>query len=705
MSDKNQRKRKLELLAPAKNLECGMAAIDHGADAVYIGAPKFGARAAAGNSLDDIRELCEYAHQFGAKVHVTVNTIIYDEELQDTLQMIAELDQIGVDALLLQDMGVLWEVRAQKLWHRELHSSTQCDCRSAEKAWWLSTVGFDRIVLARELSLDEIRHIHEQVKDRTLEVFVHGALCVSYSGVCYASQHCFGRSANRGECAQFCRMKFDLLDANGKEWEHQRHLLSLKDLCQINHLEELAEAGASSFKIEGRLKDVNYVKNVVAAYNKALDEVVHRHPDKYIRASMGKAVYNFEPNLRKTFNRGFTTYFLNGRQPDIASFDTPKAMGEYVGKVKEIRGNISFNVATVANFANGDGLCFINDERELEGFRVNRVEGNRLFPHHMPDNLRPGMALYRNNDRAFEDILSRKTAERRIPIFLQMDAIRAGMGYPYMPDQKEDIPVYDDNGVRVVAWQLVDNRLGRIVKLAEIFVPMELSLAKRPQAENIKMQMSKLGDTIYECADVVLQNGLEVCFVPNSKLSEMRRKLVRAINKEIEKKVDESLYRGWDKEMFGGGYRFTEPAEHQLKPEEFVWQPAYAKWSYLYNIANFSAKDFYDVHGLKPIKPAFELGKDEPLAWSAKTEEEYVNKMAIDVKSRGKHPFYTNAQGESLVMQCRHCIRYSLGYCVKRGGEKPQWKEPLYLRLGDGRRFRLEFACQECQMNVYSEKD
>lgn len=704
MSDKKERIRKLELLAPAKNLECGIAAIDHGADAVYIGAPRFGARAAAGNSLNDIRLLCEYAHQFGAKVHVTVNTIIYDEEMEDTLKMIVELDKIGVDALLLQDMGVLWEVRAQKLWHRELHSSTQCDCRTADKAWWLSTVGFDRIVLARELSLDEIRHIHESLKDRTLEVFVHGALCVSYSGVCYASQYCFGRSANRGECAQFCRMKFDLLDADGKEWEHQRHLLSLKDLCQINHLEELADAGAGSFKIEGRLKDINYVKNVVAAYSKALDEVVRRNPGKYIRASHGKVEYNFEPNLKKTFNRGFTTYFLNGRQPDIASFDTPKAMGEYVGKVKEIRGNISFNVATVANFANGDGLCFINEDRELEGFRVNRVEGNRLYPHHMPENLQPGMALYRNNDRAFENQLARKTAERRIPLFIVLDAIEAGKEYPFTPDQTDDIPVYDQDGVRAVAWQMVDKSQGRIVKLADYFEPMELSLAKRPQADNIKMQMSKLGDTLYDCVDVVLQNGLDQCFIPNSKLSHLRRELMMAVDQRIANQVDQSLNRGWDKEIFGGGYRFSEPGEHRLEKQEFIWQPEYGKWGYLYNIANYAANDFYQMHGLEPIKPAFELGKDEPKAWTATSEVDYLDKLEQDYKMRGKKPLATNAKGESLVMQCRHCIRYSLGYCVKRGGEKPQWREPLYLRLGDGRRFRLEFACQECQMNVYSEK-
>ena len=622
----------LELLAPAKNLECGIAAIDHGADAVYIGAPRFGARAAAANSLEDIKKLCDYAHQFRAKVHVTVNTIIYENEMEDTLKMIAELDRIGVDALLLQDMGVLWDVRANQLWHRELHSSTQCDARSADKVAWLSTLGFDRVVLARELSLDEIREIHRKNPSTQLEVFVHGALCVSYSGVCYASEKCFGRSANRGECAQFCRMKFNLIDSNENEIEHERHLLSLKDLCQIDHLQELADAGATSFKIEGRLKDVNYVKNVVAAYSRKLDEIVAANPDKYCRASFGRAVHSFQPNLKKTFNRGFTNYFLNGRQPDIASFDTPKAMGEYVGKVKEIRGNVSFNVATVASFANGDGLCFINDEKELEGFRVNRVEGNRLYPLRMPEHLRPGMALYRNNDQALVNVpqLDSMTTEGFLEkhLFYKIDE------YSY-----------------------------------DFEAPLEL--ARRPQGDNIRQQLSKMGNTIFECDEVVLAGDLENYFIPNSVLSEIRRDLIETATEGIQNIVDRSLVKGVVEEIFSAPYQLNQAGEHELNPEEFVWQPAYGKWPYLYNIANRSAEHFYKAHGMKHIESAFEV--EQP-------------------------------KGKSLIMQCRHCIRYSLGYCVKRGGKKPQWKEPLFLELGDGRRFRLEFNCAECQMNVYSTK-
>ena len=353
-------KQTIELLAPAKNLQCGIAAIDHGADAVYIGASRFGARVAAGNSVADIAELCRYAHPFGAKVYVTVNTIIYDDELDDTRQLLEELEKAGADAILVQDSS-LFTLHSSLT----LHASTQTDNRTPEKVAWLRSLGFRRVVLARELSVDEIREIHRQVPDVELEVFVHGALCVSYSGQCYASQYCFGRSANRGACAQFCRLPFDLVDSNGQVIEQGRHLLSLKDLCLIDHLEELMEAGAVSFKIEGRLKDADYVKNVTAAYSQRLNQIIARHPERWQRASRGRCSYTFEPNLKKTFNRGFTTYFLHGRQPDIFSPDTPKALGEYVGKVKEIRRD-SFNVAGTASFANGDGLCFFVEERGNE---------------------------------------------------------------------------------------------------------------------------------------------------------------------------------------------------------------------------------------------------------------------------------------------------------------------------------------------------
>lgn len=652
-----RRMRTLELLAPAKNLECGIAAIDHGADAVYIGAPKFGARAAAGNSIEDIRRLCDYAHQYHAKVHVTVNTIIYDSEIKDTLLMIRQLQSAGVDALLLQDMGVLFALQGEGplatdfKWSEFLHSSTQCDTRTADKVKWLQSLGFHRAVLARELSVTEIEAIHAAVPDMELEVFVHGALCVCYSGVCYASEYCFDRSANRGECAQFCRMKFDLLDADGQEIEHQRHLLSLKDMCQIDHLEALADAGACSFKIEGRLKDVDYVKNVVAAYSQRLDEICRKRPGEYERPSLGRPRYAFEPNLKKTFNRGFTNYFLRGRQIDITSFDTPKAIGEYVGKVKELRGN-SFNVASVSSFANGDGLCFINDERELEGFRVNRAEGNRLFPLEMPRHLRPGVALYRNNDVAFGKLLAGKTAERKIPVKIVFDLYdEAGTsGFSakayYCKEQGKTSFVSGDT-----------EESASLQYMATEVVAFEHSIAKKPQRDNIIKQLSKLGGTIYECLEVEIRNDADQYFIPSSVLTDLRRSLVSS-----------SLRTGIAQESSYAEAPCDTPSSVK------AWQPEYAQYSYLYNIANQSARTFYQAHGMAKADYAFELRNE------------------------------AERQDDVLLMQCRHCLRYSLGYCVKRGGRKPTWKEPLFLRLGDGRKFRLQFACNECQMNVYSER-
>ena len=587
----------LELLAPAKNLACGIAAIDHGADAVYIGAPKFGARAAVGNSIDDIRQLCEYAHQFDAKIYVTLNTIVYDDELEQVRSLIDELAAIGVDAVLVQDMGLLQFMDGKPF---EIHASTQTDNRTVEKVRWLKQLGFSRAVLARELSAEEIAEIHRQEPDIELEVFVHGALCVSYSGICYASQHCFQRSANRGECAQFCRMRFSLVDAEGTEVEHERYLLSLKDMNQSDNLEKLIEAGAVSFKIEGRLKDVAYVKNVTAAYSERLNAFIRKHPDEYCRASKGRCEYTFTPNLNRTFNRGYTTYFVNGRQPDIASFDTPKAVGEFVGRVKEIR-NDSFNVAGTASFANGDGLCFLNSDRQFEGFRANRVAGNRIFPFKMPAGLRPGMALYRNNDQEFERILSKPSATRKIAISIALRAVDDGFEL-----SANDVTVHFD---------------------------AEHQLAQKSPCENIVRQLSKLGDTIYECAEVDVPEDFNF-FIPNSQLSDMRRQLVEALsNNSISNKSARVGKNTGVKEL-----------------------------SYQNNISNHQSAAFYGTNELS----AYEL--------------------------KG---------GDGPIMQCRHCLRYSLGYCVKRGGKRPTWREPLSLVLGDGRRFRLEFDCQHCQMNVF----
>ena len=595
----------LELLAPAKNLACGMAAIDHGADAVYIGAPKYGARAAVGNSIGDIRKLCEYAHPYGVKIYVTLNTIVYDSELEEIHRLIDQLAEIGVDAILVQDMGLLQFLQDKPF---EIHASTQTDNRTAEKVRWLQQVGFTRAVLARELSAEEIAGIHRQVPDMELEVFVHGALCVSYSGICYASQHCFQRSANRGECAQFCRMRFSLVDADGVEVERERYLLSLKDMNQSDNLEKLISAGAVSFKIEGRLKDVAYVKNVTAAYSERLNAFIRKHPENYCRASKGHCEYTFSPNLNRTFNRGYTTYFLNGRKPDIASFDTPKAVGAFVGKVKEIRGN-SFNVAGVTSFANGDGLCFLNEERKFEGLRANRVEGNRIYPFKMPHNLRPGMALYRNNDQEFERLLEKPSATRKIPVSIALRAV--------------------DDGFELSAGDVT------------VHFAAEHQLAQKSPHENLIRQLSKWGDTIYACMAVDVPDDFNY-FIPNSQLSEMRRQLIAELSKEETPLLTED------------DRSFTEQSSAKGGAVKYPYP-------YLYNIANRLSQQFYGAASLT----AYEL--------------------------KG---------GDGPIMQCRHCIRYSLGYCVKHGGNRPSWHEPLSLVLGDGRRFRLEFDCQHCQMNV-----
>lgn len=611
---KNRDIQTLELLAPAKNLECGIAAIDHGADAVYIGADHFGARAAAGNSTDDIARLCSYAHQFGARVYVTVNTIVYDNEIDSVRRLLKRIGEAGADAILVQDMALVSMLSDIGL---EMHASTQTDNRTADKVEWLRGLGFKRVVLARELSVDEIAEIHAKHPDVELEVFVHGALCVSYSGQCYASQYCFQRSANRGECAQFCRLKFDLVDAEGKVIEHDRHLLSLKDMCQIDNLERLAEAGAVSFKIEGRLKDVAYVKNVTAAYSRRLDEIVAAHPDKYRRASFGRVDYGFDPDLRKTFNRGYTTYFADGRQPDIFSPDTPKALGEYVGKVKEVKRQC-LTVSGVASFANGDGLCFINADRQLEGFRVNRAEGNRLYPSSMPRNLRQGVALYRNNDQQFERLLSRPSAVRRLSLTMSLSATESGFAL--------DVATEDGRKARVEA-------------------KAEHTVAQKPQHENIVRQLSKLGTTIYDCTNITIPDDFP-WFVPSSLLAQMRRDACTRV---------------------GDRSKTSHPSPQTVHLSPLTYKNP-SRPPYLLNASNTLAVEFYRQLGVEAS--AFETQK--------------------------KH-----GEGEKL-MQCRFCLRHALGYCVNKGGRKPQWKEPLFLRLPDGRKFQLQFNCKRCEMYLLS---
>jgi collagenase-like PrtC family protease len=399
----------LELLAPAKNADFGIAAINHGADAVYIGGPAFGARANAGNTLADIERLSRHAHRFNAKVFVALNTILRDDELDEARQMAWQAYESGADALIVQDMGLL-EMDLPPI---QLHASTQTDNRNPAKVKFLEDAGFSQVVLARELSMKEVAEIAAQT-NVALEYFVHGALCVAFSGQCFISHAHTGRSANRGECSQACRLPYTLVDDKGKTITENQHLLSMKDNNQSNNVLALAQAGVSSFKIEGRYKDLSYVKNITAHYRTLLDEVLTGHPE-FHRASSGHSTYTFTPQPEKTFNRGYTDYFANDRQDDIGAFDAAGFVGEAIGEVTEIGPNY-FMVNAESDFNNGDGVCFYDAHAEVVGFRINRAEGKKLFPVANPEGLTEGATLFRNHDQAFERALEKESAERLVSI-------------------------------------------------------------------------------------------------------------------------------------------------------------------------------------------------------------------------------------------------------------------------------------------------
>ena len=602
--------RPIELLSPAKDLNCGIEAINHGADAVYIGAPKFGARSAAGNSLDDIRELCEYAHLYGARIYVTLNTILKEDELEEAERMIWDLWRVGTDALIIQDMGIT----RLNLPPIPLHASTQTDNRTPEKVRFLEAAGFTQVVLARELSLNEIRRISEATTV-PLEVFVHGALCVSYSGQCYLSAALSGRSANRGECAQYCRLPYTMVDATGTEIVSNKHLLSLKDMNRSDQLEALLDAGVSSLKIEGRLKDAGYVKNITAYYRKKLDAVLSRRPE-YRRASAGRSTYTFEPVAEKSFNRGFTPFLLEGRTADITAFNTPKSLGEPVGTVKEIKGN-SFTVAGLKQLSNGDGLVFFNRKGELEGFRVNRVEANRVFPLDMPQ-LTPKTPLYRNFDQAFDKLLAKPSAERKLSV--EIEFLDNPFGFTLCME--------DETGARIMLTE-----------------PFAKELARRERQDNIRTQLSKLGNTPFEASKVVV--GLsENWFVPSSLLADMRR-------------------RGVEKLLEARRARYPRETVKRVQPSVSIPFPE-RQLTYLGNVANGKARSFYQDHGVEQIDPAFELSprKDVPLMFT------------------------------------KHCLRYSMGWCPTYQKDKSPYKEPYYLLYKDTR-LRLQFDCKHCQMLVF----
>lgn len=600
--------RSIELLAPAKNAECAREAILHGADAVYIGAPKFGARSAAGNSIEDLAEVVRFAHDFNARIYVTLNTLLYDEELPEVEKLIWELWNIGVDALIVQDMGIT----RLNLPPIPLHASTQTDNRTPEKVRFLQDIGFKQVVLARELSLEQIRDIASKTTV-PLECFIHGALCVSYSGQCFISQAISGRSANRGECAQFCRLPYDLIDAEGKTLVRQKHLLSIKDLNRSEALEELIDAGIHSFKIEGRLKEVSYVKNITAFYRGKLDEVLKRRADLK-RSSEGVSHINFKPDPHKSFNRGFTDYFLKGRPKNLGNPDTPKSMGEPVGRVKEVRGN-QFTVAGLSTFTNGDGLSFEGASGQFEGFRVNRVEENRLFPARMPD-LKPNMLLYRTHDQAFESLMEKPSAERKIPVTLKCWETAFGFG----------LSMEDGNGHR-----------------AALSFETEKIPASKPQEQQVKNQLTKLGNTLFEAINCELEwNG--DWFVPVSAWAEQRRLL-------CEKMVSVR--------------RMAFRREEVKLPETSHAYPL-QHLTYLGNVLNKKAAEFYRLHGVQTIDPAFESDK------------------------------HLRNPGEVLMFN-KHCIKYELGACPRVHAGAKSLQEPLYL-VYNTKRIQLHFDCKVCEM-------
>lgn len=606
----DRKRRHIELLAPARTADIGIEAVRHGADAVYIGAEDFGARAAAGNSVGDIGRLCDFAHRYGARVYVTLNTILYDGELAAAERLVRELYAVGADALIVQDMGLL----RLDLPPIALHASTQMDITTPEKALFLHRCGFEQIVLARELSLRQIGEIAGLVPAR-LEAFVHGALCVSYSGRCYASEACMGRSANRGRCAQFCRLAFDLEDAEGRVLVRGKHLLSLRDLNRAAHVEEMMDAGVSSFKIEGRLKGMDYVKNVTAYYRRAIDEVL-RTRDEYVRSSWGETALDFEPRLEKSFNRGFTTYFLKGRTP-VHNFDSPKAWGERVGQVTSQRGRRIELDAEVELHA-GDGLCYVGAGGEMEGLRVNSVEDGAIVA--ARDVRIPiGTEVFRNLDYAFTHRLERPSAERRMGIDVSLEERRDGYA----------LRLEDEAGRR-----------------ATLDVRAEKMEARTPQRENIVRILGRLGDTPYVLRNVRIDLEGER-FIPASALTEWRRLAVEKILSERPRNLKEGNSGGRTEEVPDGS-ELTE----------------------IKNVSNALAREVYEAAGVKNAETAFEI---------------------------------THAK-DTVLMTCRHCLRYALGRCQKyRRGSEPLPAD-LALRLPDGRRFPLVFDCKRCEMMVLQDE-
>ncbi len=551
----------LELLAPCKTADIGIEALKHGADAVYIGGPLFSARANAGNSISEIERLCAFAHRFNGRVYMALNTIFSDRELEEAARLAHEAYDAGVDALIVQDMGLLM----CDLPPIQLHASTQCDIRTVEKAQFLESVGFSQIVPARELTLEEIQEMSQALTHARIEFFIHGALCVSYSGQCYASQAFKGRSANRGDCAQICRLPFDVQEENGETLCRSRHVLSLKDNNQSGNLEALIRAGVRSFKIEGRYKDLSYVKNTTAFYRREIDRFIETHPE-FEQESDGRVTLNFEPSLESAFNRGATDYFTNGRSDRMSAADTPKNSGSVIGSVKSVSRN-SCTVKTKEELHNGDGLTFFSDTGELSGFLINRAEfvDEGLWevftrePCVSIPGLKPGLKLMRNKDAQWVKKMNAETALRKIPI-----RIEAKM---------------DDRGLTLCAEDGQHHR-------AEIRSDADLADAKNEERakEQLLSSLKKLGNSDFTASDVSLQCEA-VKFLPASAMNQLRRDLIEKLEKE----------------------RLAKRPILQKASENSAQYPI-QELNYHANVMNSKARVFYEKHGAHVNQEAFEKG-------------------------------------------------------------------------------------------------
>lgn len=601
--------KKIELLAPAKDYACGIVAINSGADAVYIGGPKFGARTAASNSIRDIGNLIEYAHKFRVKVYVAINTILFDNEIEEAKSIIEKVYKLGADGIIIQDMGIL----EMKLPPIKIIASTQCNNYSLDKIKFFEKIGIKRVILARELSLDEIKKIHESTSIE-LESFVHGALCVSMSGQCYFSEAVAKRSANRGHCSQPCRLPYSLVDSEGKVLIRNKFLLSLKDLNMSQELGDMLDVGITSFKIEGRLKDEFYVSNTTYYYRKKLDRIIKRRDD-CVKSSVGEFICGWDPDIEKTFNRGFTNYLSKGKNNDILSM-SPKSRGKLIGKVKTISKNY-FILEKSADFVNGDGVCFFDKNEILRGSNVVKVFGPKVYLNDMTG-LEEGFLVYKNVDISFEKQIKVNPVRRVIPVFIEIKEYEGGL----------IVSMEDEEGNKSVVKK-----------------DIEKILAENSEAalENVRIQLSKLGDTIYEARDIkiLLEKPL---FFKMSFLNSIRREMVEMLDD-----VRAKAYKREESTIEPTKYPFVENS-----------------LSYESNVSNTFAEKFYKRHGCQKIEPAFEIMEDK----------------------KGRK-----------IMTTKHCLRRYLGKCLKESGK--ELKEPLYIVNEKGYKFLLKFDCKNCQMEIF----